>query len=198
MVICFSSAHYLCNELRLKRGESVKGFRLGRSEHAVVPCLSFSYALLGCLFLPSFVTFSCRFSDVGDAILLSAASRDMALCRMAFQEGRTVVALEPDVSKLKAASDNLDMIIADAAKSGMWARMLTGPIVTVGPGILPVLVPSSNVPVTTSKELDAARSNGHGYASDVDFPHELKVAAAAAELYGLEIRVRSFVDEIWV
>ena len=75
--------------------------------------------------------------------------------------------------------------------------MLTGPIGTVGPGILPVLVPSSNVPVTTSKELDAARSNGHGYASDVEFSHELKVAAAAAELYGLEIRVRSFVDEIW-
>ena len=55
---------------------------------------------------------------------------------------------------LKAASDNLDAWTAHAAKSGMWARMLTGPIVTVGRSKLPTLVPPSNVPVATARELD--------------------------------------------
>lgn len=88
--------------------------------------------------------YSHRFSDVGDAILLSAANRDEALCRIALQEGRSVVALEPDLSKMQDASDNLDLMTVDAAKGGMWGRMLTGPVVTVGCGVLPKLVPSSN------------------------------------------------------
>lgn len=111
---------------------------------------------------------------------------------MALQEGRAVVALEPEESRMKDASDNLDAWAAEAAKSGMWARMLAGPVVTVGQKRLPVLVPPSNVPASTAGELEEARNSGRDYSPDIEFPHELQVAATAAEMHGLEIRVRSF------
>ena len=155
-------------------------------------CIVFSRVCQESIIYP-FVIFL-RFSDVGDAVLLTAASRDGDLCRVALNEGRAVIALEPDQLMMKAASENLDAWTVHAAKSGMWARMLAGPIVTVGRGKLPTMVPPSNISVATAREIDDSRSNGHGYASDVEFPHELKVAAAAAEMHGLEIRVRSIVD----
>ena len=62
-------------------------------------------------------------------------------------------------------------------------------IVTVGRGKLPAMVPPSNISAATAREIDDSRSNGH-----VGFPHEFKVAAAAAEMHGLEIRARSIVD----
>ena len=80
-----------------------------------------------------------RFSDVGDAVLMTAASRDGGLCRVALDEGRAVIALEPDRLMVKAASDSLDAWIADAAKRGMWARILA-----VGRSELSEVMPSSN------------------------------------------------------
>lgn len=104
--------------------------------------------------IDSFVLFLGRFSDVGNDVLLTAASRDGDFCRMALNEGRTVIALEPDQLMMKAAPENVSAWVAHAAKNGMWARVPTGPIVAVGWSKLPVMVPPSNVPVVTVREID--------------------------------------------
>lgn len=142
-----------------------------------------------------FVIFLHRLSDLRDAVLLTVASSDGNICCKALNEGWAVIALELDHQLImKAASDNLVEGNAHTAKNGMWARVLSWPKVTVGRSKLPAMVLRSNVPFATPRELNDSRSNSHGYASDVEFTHERKVATAAAGMHDFEIRMRGIVD----
>lgn len=126
----------------------------------------------------------CRFSDVGDAVLVSGGSRDSSLAALVLNEGRTLIALEPEVAKINATSEALDALTVAAAKIGMWSRMLAGPVVTVGPNRLPIKVPPSNVAATRTEEaIRAAVDSG-----EVENP-EMKVAMGDAQAHGIEIRV---------
>lgn len=61
-------------------------------------------------------------------MLFSEASQDKGLCRTALELGRTVTALEPDAANLKDYSEHLDNLVAEIAKSGVWSRMIGGPV----------------------------------------------------------------------
>jgi len=120
---------------------------------------------------------------VGDAVLVSGGYRDRSLADLVLKEGRTLITLEPDAAKMNDTNGILDSMAVAASKTGMWAKMLdSDEIVTVGPGKLPKLVPTSNVSATVSKAIENAR------AQKVDNP-ELFVAQESAEAHGLEIRV---------
>ena len=116
-------------------------------------------------------------------MLVSAGQRDTSLARTALREGRSLVVLEPEAAKIKHTSESLDALTASAAKDGMWARMLSGPVVTVGPKQRPVKVPASNVPAATAIAVDEAVKNG-------SCDPERTVANDDAAMHGLEIRVR--------
>ena len=124
-----------------------------------------------------------RFSDVGDTILVSGGLRDGALASEAMHQGRVVVVLEPESSKLAATAASLDGFSSSAARAGMWARMLkvSQPLVTVGPKQLPSLVPASNVPASTLVDLETFRGAGS------EDP-ERAVAEKTAASHGLQIK----------
>lgn len=124
-------------------------------------------------------------------MLFSTASQDRGLCRTALELGRTVTALEPDLANMKKESEYLDTLVAERVKHGVWARIIDGPVKTVGRNILPAKVPSSNIPAATATELDAARATSKDSAADNEaLIPERKEANDAADLHGLQIRVR--------
>lgn len=134
---------------------------------------------------PRFSYISFRFSDVGDAVLVSAGLRDTSLAHTALLAGRTLVVLEPDVVNIDKTAAALDDMTASASKSGIWARMLSKPLVTVGPGRRPILVPASNIPTSTAEKVEQARQGG-------DEHPERTVAKGHAANHGLEIKVRLY------
>lgn len=116
-------------------------------------------------------------------MLVSAGHRDSSLAQTALREGRTLVVLEPEVARIKTTSESLDALTASAAKDGMWARMLSGPVVTVGPNKLPIQVPVSNIPNATASAVADAQGDGTAEPERI-------VANNDATVHGLEIRVR--------
>lgn len=130
-----------------------------------------------------FFNTKCRFSDAGDTVLVSAGHRDMSLARTALVEGRMLVVFEPNLAKVTTTSEGLDALTGSAAKDGMWARMLSAPVVTVGPNRLPAAVPMHNFSLKGAEAVEMARQGG---AEDP----ELKLASDDAGDHGLEIKVR--------
>lgn len=127
---------------------------------------------------------------MGDPILVTTAEGDKELSRLVLDKGRTLVALVPDPAKAAAESKRLDVLSANAAKTGMWSKMLSGPVVTVGAGVLPASVPSSNVATHVSVAVaEAGERESHGAQDEVT--PERKIADNDADFHGLEIRVRS-------
>jgi len=115
---------------------------------------------------------------VGDPVLVSGGLRDRSLADLVLKEGRTLITLEPDTAKMVETDKALDGLTVAAAKTGMWAKMLSGAsVVTVGPNKLPKLVPPSNVSATLAAAIESAGGN------------ELEVAKEDADTHGLEIRV---------
>ena len=57
--------------------------------------------------LPSFHLLI-RFSDVGDAVLVSGALRDRPLADLVLEEGRTLITLEADTPKMVGTDKALD------------------------------------------------------------------------------------------
>lgn len=124
-----------------------------------------------------------RFSDVGDSVLVSGGIRDVSLASAAVLEGRVAIVLEPEASKLASTAARLETLCSDAAKEGMWARMLrvSQSMVTVGPNQLPSMVPASNIPASTAVDLESFRD------SRPEDP-ERAVADKTAALHGLRIQ----------
>lgn len=104
-----------------------------------------------------------RFTDTGDAVLLSAADRDSDISRLVLGLGRTLIGLVPDLSKLQSVTDDLAGACENAHKEGIWAKMLAAqePLRMVGTTLLPVNVPPTNLPTTVLDDI-ASREEGEG------------------------------------
>lgn len=125
-----------------------------------------------------------RFSDAGDCIFATDANGDSELCRIALKEGRTLVALVPDVGELDTVTESLSIACMTSAKTGLWHKMLYSrkATVMVGKNVLPLNVPPHNLPLSVSEEL---QTRGGG-------PAAAKIlATASAAARGLEIKVKT-------